>query len=43
LDASATQTPAAAVGGVETVTATLAAAAPLAGKLFVRVEATQTP
>ena len=43
LDASATQTPAAAVGGVETVTVTLAAAAPLAGKLFVRVEATQTP
>ena len=43
LDASATQTPAAAVGGVETVTVTLAAAAPLAGKLFVRVKATQTP
>ena len=41
LDASANQTPAAAVAGVETVTVTLAAAAPLNGKLFVRVEAKQ--
>jgi alpha-N-arabinofuranosidase len=43
LDAAATQSPAAAVGGVETVTVTLAAAAPSDGKLFVRVEATPTP
>jgi hypothetical protein len=43
LDAAATQTPATAVAGVETVTVTLAAAAPLDGKLFVRVEATTTP
>jgi autotransporter-associated beta strand protein len=43
LDAAATQTPAAAVAGVETVIVTLAAAAPLNGKLFVRVEATTTP
>jgi len=43
LDAAATQTPAAAVAGVETVTVTLAAAAPLDGKLFVRVGATPTP
>ena len=43
LDAAATQTPAAAVAGVETVTVTLAAATPLNGKLFVRVEATTTP
>jgi len=43
LDASATQSPAAAVPGVETVTVTLAAAAPSNGKLFVRVEATPTP
>jgi hypothetical protein len=40
LDAAATQSPAPAVAGVETVTVTLAAAAPLDGKLFVRVEAT---
>ncbi|MCF7731041.1 MAG: hypothetical protein K9N23_05110 [Akkermansiaceae bacterium] len=43
LDASATQSPAAAVGGIETVTVTLAAAAPSNGRLFVRVEATPTP
>ena len=43
LDASATQSPAAAVAGVETVTVTLAAAAPLNGKLFVRVDATPAP
>jgi hypothetical protein len=43
LDAAATQSPATAVAGVETVTVTLAAAAPLDGKLFVRVEATPTP
>ncbi len=43
LDASANQSPAAAVGGVVTVTVTLAAAAPSDGKLFVRVEATPTP
>jgi hypothetical protein len=43
LDASATQSPAAAVAGIETVTVTLAAAAPSDGKLFVRVEATPTP
>lgn len=43
LDAAATQSPAAAVGGVETVTVTLAAAVPTNGKLFVRVEATPTP
>ena len=40
LDPSATQSPAAAVAGVETVTVTLAAAAPPDGKRFVRVEAT---
>ena len=43
LDASATQSPAAAVAGIETVTVTLAAAAPSDGKLVVRVEATPTP
>ena len=43
LDASATQTPAAAVAGVESVTVTLAAAVPRGDKLFVRVEATQAP
>jgi autotransporter-associated beta strand protein len=43
LDAAATQSPAAAVAGIETVTVTLAAAAPLDGKLFVRVEATPAP
>jgi hypothetical protein len=43
LDAAATQSPAPAVAGVETVTVTLAAAAPLDGKLFVRVEATPAP
>ena len=43
LDASASQSPAAAVAGVETVTVTLAAATPLNGKLFVRVEATPAP
>ena len=43
LDASASQSPAAAVAGVETVTVTLAAGAPLDGKLFVRVEATTAP
>jgi lysophospholipase L1-like esterase len=43
LDAAATQTPAAAVAGIETVTVTLAAATPSNGKLFVRVEATPTP
>ena len=42
-DEFATQTPAAAVAGVETVTVTLAAAAPLDGKLFVRVEASPAP
>jgi hypothetical protein len=42
-DASATQLPAAAVVGVETVTVTLAAAAPPDGKRFVRVEATPAP
>jgi hypothetical protein len=39
-DAGATQSPAAPVAGVETVTVTLAAAAPSNGRLFVRVEAT---
>jgi hypothetical protein len=43
LDAAATQSPAAAVAGVETVTVTLAAAVPTDGKLFVRVAATPTP
>jgi hypothetical protein len=43
LDASATQTSAAALAGVETVTVTLASAAPLDGKLFVRVEAAPPP
>jgi hypothetical protein len=43
VDASASQSPAAAVAGVETVTVTLAAGAPLDGKLFVRVEATTAP
>jgi hypothetical protein len=43
LDTSATQSPAAAVDGVETVTVTLAAAAPPDGKRFVRVEATPAP
>jgi hypothetical protein len=43
LDAAATQTPAAAVAGIETVTVTLAAATPSNGKLFVRVEATTAP
>ena len=43
LDSSATQSPVPAVAGVETVTVTLAAATLLDGKLFVRVEATQTP
>ncbi|MCX6878596.1 MAG: hypothetical protein NTW21_32995 [Verrucomicrobia bacterium] len=42
-DEFATQAPAAAVLGVETVTVTLAAAAPLDGKLFVRVEAAPAP
>jgi autotransporter-associated beta strand protein len=42
-DEFATQTPDAAVLGVETVTVTLAAAAPLDGKLFVRVEASPAP
>jgi hypothetical protein len=42
LDAAATQTPAAALAGVETVTVTLAAA-PLDGKLFVRVAAAPPP
>jgi hypothetical protein len=43
-DAAATQTPAAAVAGVETVTVTLSAAAiPLDGKLFVRMEASWSP
>jgi hypothetical protein len=41
-DEFATQTPAAAVAGVETVSVTLAAAAPLDGKLFVRVEGART-
>jgi hypothetical protein len=43
LDPFATQSPAAAVAGVETVTVTLAAAAPSNGRLFVRVEATPAP
>ena len=43
LDASAIQSPATALAGVETVTVTLVAAAPSNGKLFVRVEATPTP
>jgi hypothetical protein len=43
LDSSATQTPAAAVSGVETVTVTLSAGAPLDGELFVRVEAPTAP
>jgi len=43
LDASATQTPAAAVAGLETVTVTLSSSAPLNGKLFVRVEAAPPP
>ncbi len=43
LDAAATQSPAAAVAGVETVTVTLASAAPSDGKLFVRVEASPAP
>ena len=42
LDSAATQAPAAAVAGIETVTVTLAAATPSNGKLFVRVEATTT-
>ena len=42
-DEFATQSPATAVAGVETVTVTLAAAAPLDGKLFVRVEASPAP
>ena len=43
LDAAATQSPATAVAGIETVTVTLAAAVPRGDKLFVRVEATPTP
>ena len=43
LDAAATQSPATAVDGVETVTVTLAAAVPRGDELFVRVEATPTP
>jgi hypothetical protein len=42
-DAAATQLPAPAVAGIETVTVTLAPAAPLDGKLFFRVEATPIP
>ena len=43
LDAAATQSPAAAVAGVETVTVTLSLTTPpVGGKLFVRVEATPT-
>ena len=42
-DEFATQSPSAAVAGVETVTVTLAAAAPIDGKLFVRVEAAPAP
>jgi hypothetical protein len=42
-DAAATQSPSPTLSGIETVTVTLAAAADLDGKLFVRVEATPTP
>jgi len=43
LDAAASQTPALAIAGVETVTVTLNNVAPANGKLFVRVEATPVP
>jgi hypothetical protein len=42
-DAAATQSSSPTLSGIETVTVTLAAAADLDGKLFVRVEATPTP
>jgi len=42
LDEAATQSPDAAISGIENVTVTLAAATPNDGKLFVRVEATPT-